>query len=31
MAGDEGDVTVTVMWESELDPGKAKGHSWKNW
>ena len=30
MAGDEGDVTMTVMWESELDPGKAKGHSWKN-
>lgn len=30
MAGDEGDMSVTVMRESELDPGKAKGHSWKN-
>ena len=30
MAGDEGDMSVTVVWESELDPGKAKGHSWKN-
>lgn len=30
-ADDEGDVAMTVVWESELDPGEEKGYQWKNW
>lgn len=30
-AGDEGDVATTIMWESEVDPGQAQGHSWQSW
>lgn len=31
MGGDEGGITINVMWDPGVDPGTEKGHWLGNW